>query len=89
MYGQSCTPYTIIAGAWADRPPIPRRERYLASVGLNIYDGSVWQMASYLTGNVAPTTEYLTDVLLDAKVGLFFLGGGCCVVVALPLRRWR
>eukprot|EP01094_Clydonella_sp_ATCC50884_P011737 TRINITY_DN2156_c0_g1_i1.p1 TRINITY_DN2156_c0_g1~~TRINITY_DN2156_c0_g1_i1.p1 ORF type:complete len:554 (+),score=187.65 TRINITY_DN2156_c0_g1_i1:59-1663(+) len=40
-------------------------EEMLASVGLNLYDGSVWAMAQCLLGNVAQAVEYTITTLLD------------------------
>lgn len=40
-------------------------EELLASVGLNLYDGSVWAMAQCLLGEVASAVEYTITTLLD------------------------
>ena len=42
-------------------------EKYLAILGLDIYDGSLWSIANSILGNVDTVSDYLQNVVLEAR----------------------
>eukprot|EP01130_Rhizamoeba_saxonica_P011434 TRINITY_DN4753_c0_g1_i1.p1 TRINITY_DN4753_c0_g1~~TRINITY_DN4753_c0_g1_i1.p1 ORF type:complete len:547 (-),score=121.50 TRINITY_DN4753_c0_g1_i1:35-1675(-) len=46
-------------------------EEYLASTGLNIYDGSVWSIATALFGEFSETERYTQSILFESATCVF------------------
>jgi len=46
-------------------------EQFLASLGLNLYDGACWSIAQSLLGNTAAVQSYIQNTLYDHKTFQF------------------